>query len=140
MSLHGTHLCTLDVRLGPVREVGMTPAGYRRVIPIVGGTVSGGIEGRVLPGGADWNLVGADGSGHLWARYELELADGTIVSVTNRAAHAAGHEGPILTSPQFDVGEDGPTELRHGVHVGVLDPLLEEQRVHIEVYRIDLAG
>lgn len=140
MNLRGTHLCTLDVRLGPVREVGATPAGYRRVIPIVGGTVSGGIEGRVLPGGADWNLVGADGSGHLWARYELELADGVIVSVTNRASHPAGHEGPILTSPQFDVGEDGPTELRHGVHVGVLDPLLEESRVRIEVYRVDLAG
>lgn len=140
MSIRGTHLCTLDVRLGPVREVGQTPAGYRRVIPIVGGSVSGGLRGQVLPGGADWNLVGADGSGHLWARYELELEGGAVVTVTNTAVHAAGHEGPILTSPQFDVGEDGPTHLRHGVHVGVLEPRLEEGRVHIEVYRVDLAG
>ena len=140
MSVHGTYLCTLDVHLGPVREVGATPAGFRRVIPIVGGTVSGGLRGSVLPGGADWNLVGADGSGNLWARYELELDDGGVVTETNTATHGPGHDGPILTAPQFDVGEGGPTHLRHGVHVGVLEPLLDEGRVHIEVYRIDLAG
>lgn len=55
--LETSSLFTAEVALGPVVEVGRTPTGFRRVIPIVGGTVSGGLEGQVLPGGADWNVL-----------------------------------------------------------------------------------
>lgn len=136
MRLHGTHLFTIDALLGPVVEVGMTPTGRRRVIPIVGGAVSGALEGVVLPGGADWNLERPDGSTELWARYELRLVDGAVVSVTNTAVHGPGAGGPILTSPQFDVGEHGPVHLRTGVHVGLLTPRLDEGRVLIEIHRL----
>ena len=45
----------------PTREIGRTPYGMRRRIPIIGGTFEGPrIRGRVLPGGADWQLQRAD--------------------------------------------------------------------------------
>ena len=136
MRVRGTHVFTIDALLGPVVEVGQTPTGHRRVIPIVGGTVSDGLAGTVLPGGADWNLERPDGSTELWARYELRLADGAVVSVTNTAVHAADAPVPILTSPQFDVGAGGPVDLRTAVYVGLLWPRLDEGRVRVEVHRL----
>lgn len=129
-------LFTVDALLGPVVEVGATPTGHRRVIPVVGGCVTGTLEGEVLPGGADWNLERADGSVELWARYELRLSDGAVVSVTNTAVHAADDPLPLLTAPRFDVGAGGPVHLRTGVHVGLLTPRLDEGRVRIEVHRL----
>lgn len=129
-------LFTIDALLGEVVDVGMTPTGRRRVIPVVGGTVHGSIEGVVLPGGADWNLEHPDGSVELWARYELRLADGAVVSVLNTALHEPEPSVPILTSPRFDVGDDGPVALRTGAYVGLLEPRLDEGRVRIEVHRL----
>ncbi|KQR16576.1 DUF3237 domain-containing protein [Cellulomonas sp. Leaf334] len=136
MRVRGTHVFTIDALLGPVVDVGQTPTGHRRVIPVVGGTVSDGMIGTVLPGGADWNLERPDGSTELWARYEIRLVDGAVVSVTNTAVHAPGASAPILTSPRFDVGADGPVDLRTGAYVGLLTPRLDEGRVRIEVHRL----
>ena len=136
MTVRSTHLFTIDVLLGPVVDVGQTPIGHRRVIPIVGGTVSEGLDGVVLPGGADWNVEHPDGSTELWARYELRLADGAVVSVTNTAVHLPGAAAPILTTPQFDVGAGGPVGLRAGVHLGLLTPRMDESRVRIEIHRL----
>ena len=121
-------------------QVGQTPTGFRRVIPIVGGTVSGGLDGTVLPGGADWNVVLPDGSTELWARYEIRLAGGAVVSVTNAALHPAGAEGPMLTRPSFEVGDDGPVWLRTGAFVGILEPPAGEPSVRIEVHQLAVGG
>ena len=139
MTLGATHVCTSEALLGEVVDVGVTPTGRRRVIPIVGGTVRDGLDGEVLPGGADWNLEHADGSVDLWARYELRLADGAVVSVTNTAVHEPAPRLPILTTPRFDVGDAGPVELRTGAYVGLLFPRLEEQRVLVEIHRLHVA-
>jgi hypothetical protein len=130
------HLFTIDALLGPVVDVGQTPTGHRRVIPILGGVVSGGLEGTLLPGGADWNLERPDGSVELWARYEIRLSTGAVVSVTNSAVHEAGAPFPILTTPRFDVGGGGPVGLRTGVHVGLLTLLPGAHRVCIDVHRV----
>ena len=38
--------------------VGELPAGTRRIIDIIGGTVEGpGISGTIRPGGADWQMI-----------------------------------------------------------------------------------
>ncbi len=136
MGLTGTHLFTVDALLGEVVDVGVTPTGHRRVIPVVGGTVSGALEGEVLPGGADWNLERPDGSAELWARYELRTSDGAVVSVLNTAVHPPRPAMPILTSPTFDVGDDGPVWLRTGVHVGALDLAADGRAVRIRVFRV----
>ncbi len=78
-------LCRIRIALEPVRELGATPLGLRRIVPIAGGEFEGPrFSGRVLPGGADWQLVRADGVAVLEARYTLETTDGALVYVRNR--------------------------------------------------------
>lgn len=88
------HLCDLDVTIAPPVEVGHTAFGMRRMIPITGGTVTGPqMNGHVVPGGADFQLLLDDGQqAHLDARYVLELRDGTRVFVQNTALRFASAE------------------------------------------------
>ena len=88
------HVCDLAVTIAPALEVGLTPAGMRRVIPITGGVVRGPrLNGQVLPGGADFQLIVDDGTqAHLDARYVIELHDGTRVFVHNTALRVASPE------------------------------------------------
>jgi hypothetical protein len=75
----------LGVSVAPALELGETQQGRRRIIPITGGTVEGPrLSGRVLPGGADWQIIRADGCAELEARYTLEADDGALISVVNR--------------------------------------------------------
>lgn len=76
-------VCTLEVELGPIREMGKGRGGHRRIIPIVGGTVSGSIEGRILDLGADWQLVYDDGLSFLDTRYAFETHDGALIEIVN---------------------------------------------------------
>lgn len=78
-------LCRIRVALEPARELGETPLGRRRIVAIAGGEFEGPrFSGRVLPGGADWQLVRADGVAYLDARYTLQTHDGALVYVRNR--------------------------------------------------------
>lgn len=81
------HVCDLEIAVGQPLDIGLTAAGLRRVIPIIGGTVSGPlIMGRVLPGGADFQLILEEGrQSHLDARYVIELDDGSRIFVQNTA-------------------------------------------------------
>ena len=75
----------LAAEIGPPLDLGLTGNGRRRIIPILGGRFQGPeIRGRVLPGGADWQIVRADGSAELDARYTLETESGGLIYVMNR--------------------------------------------------------
>src|SRR5436305_7760783 len=86
----------LDVRAqvaDPI-ELGDVPGGRRRVVPIIGGTFEGrgelSISGRIVPGGADTQLIHDDGLTEADARYTLETGDGVLIGVRNRGLrHAA---------------------------------------------------
>lgn len=74
------------VELGAAEDHGLTGAGRRRVVPIVGGTVDGstvadGFTGRILPGGADWQLIRPDGTIEIDARCSARSADGELLYV-----------------------------------------------------------
>ena len=88
------HVCDLAVTISPPVEVGQTVAGLRRMIPITGGLVQGPLlNGKVLAGGADFQLILAGGTqAHLDARYVIELDDGTRVFVQNTALRVASLE------------------------------------------------
>lgn len=74
----------IAVTIGPPLEVGDTPHGKRRIIPITGGRFEGpNIAGVVLPGGADWQVVRPDGLAEIEARYTLQTHDGTLIYITN---------------------------------------------------------
>jgi hypothetical protein len=65
--------------------VGELPNGTRRIIDILGGTVEGpGISGRLLPGGADWQMIRrVDGFTEVDARYTIETDTGSLIYVSN---------------------------------------------------------
>ena len=73
---------TIEADLDAIMNLGRTPVGERRIIGIRGGTVRGQkFSGRVLPGGADWQIIRADGAADIQARYTVESDDGGRVLV-----------------------------------------------------------
>jgi Protein of unknown function (DUF3237) len=75
----------LRAELGPLLDFGDTAAGHRRVVPILGGSFEGpDLIGEVVPGSADWQLVGADGTIAVNARYTLRTDRGELVLVDSR--------------------------------------------------------
>jgi len=79
-----TPVCQLKVTLDPIREMGAGRAGHRRIIPIIGGEVTGDrLSGRLLNLGADWQTVFADGLAELDTRYAMETDDGATIEIIN---------------------------------------------------------
>jgi len=85
-----THVTDLFVDLGPLLDVGDTPRGRRRIIPIIGGSASGPrLNGRILDLGADWQVIGSDGLGEIDTRYALQTDDGALIDIRNPGVRAA---------------------------------------------------
>ena len=83
----------LSVQVGAPIEVGRTPRGLRRMIPITGGQARGeGWTARVLPGGADYQVVVSDTLAELEAHYVLETDAGDRIYVHNHAIRQAPAE------------------------------------------------
>jgi hypothetical protein len=92
--------------LAPAVVVGETPVGRRQSVAITGGTVSGPqLNGRILTGGSDYQLVRPDGAVTIDADYMIETDDHVTIHVRNvglvvppgkdRAAYA-------WAAPRFD--------------------------------------
>src|SRR3546814_1152895 len=78
------HIATLYVQVGPPQEIGDTPQGRRRVIPILGGRVEGAqLNGAILPGGADFQSIRSATFTEIHARYVIETSEGHRVYVEN---------------------------------------------------------
>lgn len=73
------------IEVGVVQDVGVTVKGTRKMIPILGGTFAGeGMEGVILPGGADWQLVRPDGVAEIEAHYTMKTSDGVCIYIINK--------------------------------------------------------
>ncbi|WP_437837120.1 DUF3237 family protein [Sorangium sp. So ce1153] len=83
-------LMTLEVAVAPPVTVNPSSPG-RRFIPIVGGTVAGGLEGRVLPGG-DWQTIWADGRMDISAHYILDIAGHGTVEILSEGVRSGPPE------------------------------------------------
>jgi hypothetical protein len=130
---------TLRVEIAPSLEVGEVGAGYRRVIPIAGGTFEGpALRGKVLPGGADWNLTRADGVAEIWARYTLRTDDGVLIGVTNAGVVVPQPDGSSCarTTPQFEVADERYAWLRRAMFVGTLAPVEGGGAVQLQFFRV----
>jgi Protein of unknown function (DUF3237) len=144
------HVCDIEALVGPLRDLGPAPHGRRRIVPILGGTVQGPrLEAEVMPGGADWQRVRADGVVELVARYTIRTVDGVEIAVVNRGLRHAAPEtmarltrgepvDPALvycrTTPQFEA-PTGPYEwLNRSVFVGSAARMPD--RVRIEVFEV----
>jgi len=96
-------VCRIHAQLGPVQEIGSIATGRRRVVPIAGGRVEGPhLNGEILPGGADWQIVTAGGGALIEARYTIRLVDGSLVLVHSRGLR----NGPGAVLDRLAAGED----------------------------------
>jgi len=92
-------------RIGVPLTGGAGRLGQRRIIPITGGTVQGPrLNGRVMAGGADYELIRPDGNSRLEAHYGIEAEDGTPIYIVNRGLYVA----PPEVTARLDAGEDVP--------------------------------
>jgi len=92
----------LDVEVSVPLDLGQTQAGHRRIVPIAGGVVSGPrLEGRVLPVGADWQILRPDGTAELDARYIIQTRAGALIYVVNRGVRC----GPPEVLARLNRGE-----------------------------------
>ena len=86
-------VCELKVKLKTPLVVGQTPHGLRRIIPISGGSFDGpAIKGEILDGGADWQIVRADGVAELEAHYQIRTDDGVLIYLKNVGLRVATPE------------------------------------------------
>jgi hypothetical protein len=68
--------------LKPGLPVGSGPFGNRLVVEVSGGDFEGKrLSGKVLSGGGDWLIVGADGLGRVDVRLQFVTADGAAIYV-----------------------------------------------------------
>jgi hypothetical protein len=81
-------------QVGTMVDLGeVSPGRRRRIVPITGGRFDGrDLRGRILPGGADWQIVHADGFTELDSRYTLETDQNEIVAVRNAGIRRAPPE------------------------------------------------
>jgi hypothetical protein len=88
-----THFADLIVTVGVPLDMGVTPRGRRRLIPITGGKATGhDWHAAVLPGGADHQLLAHDALADLDARYVLETDAGDLIYVQNTAVRCGTQE------------------------------------------------
>jgi Protein of unknown function (DUF3237) len=93
---------TATVTLGVAQELGTTPHGRRRIIPITGGTFEGpAIKGTVEAGGADWQIIRADNVAELDAQYTLKTDDGVFIYIKNKGYR----QGPPEVMQRLAKGE-----------------------------------
>jgi hypothetical protein len=86
-------VCELKVLIDKALVVGETAHGTRRVVPIKGGTFKGPkMKGEIINGGADWQVVRADGVTEVEAHYDLRTDDSTIIYIKNVGLRVATPE------------------------------------------------
>ena len=134
------HVYDAIVDIGPRRELGPSPLGQRFMIDILGGSFEGPrLKGRVLPGGADRQLLRGDGVKELDAVYEMQTDDGAVITVRNRVLiEDAAPDGRYARSVVRLTAPEGPYAwLNRRVFVGTLTPLRpEREAVKIAVYLV----
>lgn len=141
---------SVRVTLAPPVEVGTVDGGRRRFIAILGGEVYGPrLNGKVIPGGGDWQTILPGGLTTIEARYFLQAEDGTVIEVTNPGVRTASAEvverlakgeavDPALyyfrTTPVFGVEGEKLAWLRRSVFVarGIRNP----DNVVIDYYEV----
>ena len=81
-------LWTAIIDVGDRTDLEECPLGHRYMVPILGGRFYGGpgfenLSGAVLPGGADRQLMRADGIKQLDALYEMRTDRGDVLTIRN---------------------------------------------------------
>src|ERR1051325_12054543 len=101
-TLEMKYVFTITARIAEVTTAGDIGHGVRRIIPIVGGEVRGEkVNGKVLPFGADFQVIRPNELIDLEAKYAFETDDGAIVYVENKGMRF----GPVELLQKLKRGE-----------------------------------
>ncbi len=105
-----THVFDIRAEIGEAINGGENPNGVRVTIPITGGEVSGKINGKVLPGGADYQLVNpSQQRSELQAIYTIMTNDSVAIHVCNEGINRfAPDDSYFMTSPKFECDIHSP--------------------------------
>ena len=148
--LQTKYVFTITARIADVTTAGDIGHGIRRIIPITGGEVRGDeVNGKVLPFGADFQIIRQSELIELEARYAFETDDGAVVYVENRGIRF----GPVdlllklkrgepvdpkliyfRTAPKFETGAAKYRWLME--HIFVASAARHADRVVIDVHMV----
>lgn len=105
-----THVFDIRAEIGEAINGGPNPHGVRVTIPITGGTVTGKVNGRIIPGGADYQLVNPDQRrSELQAIYTIMTNDSVAIHVCNEGINRfAPDDSYFMTSPKFECDITSP--------------------------------
>jgi uncharacterized protein DUF3237 len=140
----------LSVDVFPPVTVGETGLGIRRQIAIKGGELAGpGMRGKILPGGADFQIIRPNGVIDLVARYVVEMDDGALIYVENTGIRTGPGDAleklqrgeavdPKLiyfrTVPRFETGSDKYRWMMQTLFVASAER--HQSQVIIDVYKV----
>ena len=128
---------SLLVDVAPPVDLGASPLGQRRMVAILGGTLSGELgTGVVLPGGADWQTLHDDGTVSIDAHYSIRLVDDVVITLRSSGVRAAGEAGEpdyfraavLLTAPPARDDLNRSLFLSSGIRTG--------GTVRLDLYRV----
>jgi hypothetical protein len=144
------YVFTITAHIGDVTSAGDIGTGVRRIIPIIGGEVRGdAVNGKVLPFGADFQIIRPNELIELEAKYAFETDDGAVIYVENRGIRF----GPVdllqklkrgepvdpkliyfRTVPKFETGAEKYRWLME--HIFVASAARHTDRVVIDVHQV----
>ena len=143
------YVFTITARIGGVTSAGEIGSGVRRIIPIIGGEVKGEVNGKLLPFGADFQIIRPNELIELEAKYAFETDEGAIVYVENRGIRFGPVEllqklkrgepvDPDLiyfrTVPKFETGHEDYRWLMQ--HIFIASAARHADRVVIDVHQV----
>lgn len=148
--LQTKYVFTITAEIAEVTTAGDIGHGVRRIIPITGGEVRGDdVNGKVLPFGADFQIIRPNELIDLEARYAFETDDGAVVYVENKGIRF----GPVdllqklkrgepvdpkqiyfRTVPKFETGAEKYRWLMQ--HIFVASAARHADRVVIDVHMV----
>lgn len=133
-----TLIWTALVDIAAREDWGPSPRGHRYVVPITGGQVFAGpggegLSGKVLPGGADRQLVTSEGIKSLHALYEMQTDDGAILTIDNRVKidETVGPAPYRRSVIEVTAPEGRFAWMNHRIFVGTLEPAMPDRNAVI---------
>lgn len=93
--------------VGELVSLGDASRGERRYVPLGGGTVQGPeLNGSIVEGGVDWQLLRGDGVLEIAAHYVIRAHDGALIEVRSEGLR----HGPPEVMARLARGEPVPRE------------------------------
>jgi hypothetical protein len=142
---------TFHASLKEALPIGAGPFGMRQFFEVTGGALEGKrLKGKILTGGGDWILVGADGFGRLDVRAQVATDDGAAIyvqyfgviemneKVQKAVAAGAGTDytdNYFRTTPRLETGDPRYAWVNQTVFVGE-GHLRAGRIVEYRVYRV----